>query len=77
MTDPKAWYQSKVFWLGVVTTLLGIIPIVTELASQMTVTPAAIGTAATGILIVIMRIWFTSEPVTKPLGIGTKKDGGS
>jgi len=75
MTGSKLWYQSKVFWLGVITTLLGIIPIVTELASQTAVTPAALGTAATGILIVIVRVWFTDQPTTKPFGIGEKDNG--
>lgn len=69
----KAWYTSKVFWLGVITTLLGIIPILTELAAQTAITPAAAGTAATGILIVVVRVWFTNEPVTHPLGIGSSK----
>lgn len=69
----KAWYQSKVFWLGTITTLLGIIPIVTELAAQTALTPAAIGTALTGILIVVVRVWFTDSAVTPPLGIGAPK----
>ena len=72
MVDPKAWYTSKVVWLGVITTLLGVIPIATDLASQTAITPAAIGTALTGVLMVIVRIWFTDTPTTKPLGIGDK-----
>lgn len=72
MADPKAWYTSKVFWLGIITTLLGVIPIVTELASQTAASPAEIGTALTGVLVVVMRIWFTDAPVSKPLGIGSK-----
>lgn len=70
----KSWFTSKVVWLGIITTLLGVIPIVTELASQTALTPTAVGTAATGILIVIMRIWFTDQPVTHPLGIGKKSE---
>jgi len=74
VADTKPWYQSKVFWLGVITTLLGVIPIVTELASQTSVNPAALGTALTGILVVIVRVWFTDAPVTHPLGLGDKSD---
>jgi len=70
----KAWFASKVVWLGIITTLLGVIPIVTELASQTAITPAAVGTALTGILIVIVRVWFTDSPVTPPLGIGAKSE---
>lgn len=72
MADPKAWYTSKLFWLGILTTVLGVVPILTELASQTSVTPAAVGTAVTGIVMVIVRIWFTDSPTTKPLGIGSK-----
>lgn len=75
MADAKPWYQSKVFWLGVITTLLGVVPIITELASQTALTPAAVGTAMTGVLVVIMRVWFTDAPTTKPLGIGEKGSG--
>jgi hypothetical protein len=28
----------------------------------------------TGILIVIVRVWFTDQPTTKPLGIGAKSE---
>lgn len=69
----KAWYQSKVFWLGVITTLLGAIPIISDLASQTAITPAMIFTALTGILIVVVRVWFTDSAVTPPLGIGAPK----
>lgn len=77
MADEKAWYTSKLFWLGVLTTVLGVVPIVTELASQTSVTPAAVGTAVTGVVMVIVRIWFTDAPLTKPLGIGEKSNTAS
>jgi hypothetical protein len=73
MDDVKAWYKSKIVWLGFAMTALGIIPIVTELASQTAITPAQVGTALAGIITVFVRIWLTDEPVTKPLGIGDDK----
>ena len=76
----KSWLSSKVVWLGIITTLLGVIPLITDLANQALVTPTpaalvtAVGTTLIGILTVIVRVWFTDVPVTHPLGIGKPSD---
>lgn len=72
MTEPKEWYKSKVFWLGMITTLLGVMPLLDELVKQTALTPSALITFVTGVLIVIVRVWFTDQPLTKPFGIGNK-----
>lgn len=59
----KAWYQSKIVWLGIVTTILGIVPILVELARSYNVDVVAVGTAIIGILTVIVRIWLTDTGI--------------
>jgi len=59
----KKWYQSKLVWLGVIITLQGLIPLVTELLAKGTVSPADVGVFASGVLAVILRVWFTDSAV--------------
>lgn len=60
----KAWYQSKIVWLGIITTLLGVVPILVELAKAYNVDAVAVGTAVIGILMVIVRVWFTDTGIS-------------
>lgn len=62
MADKK-WYQSKLVWLGVVQTLIGAGQLVADLLKQSAITPTDITLLATGILTVILRVWFTEVPV--------------
>lgn len=59
----KAWYQSKIVWLGILTTILGIVPILVDLAKAYNVDVVAVGTAVIGILTVIVRIWLTDTGI--------------
>lgn len=74
MTE-RSWYTSKIVWLGVITTLLGVLPLIDELVKQSPITPSSIIALITGVLIVIVRVWFTDPMVTlsKPFGIGAEK----
>ena len=74
MTE-KSWYKSKIVWLGVITTLLGVLPLIDELFRQSPITIPSIITLITGVLIVIVRVWFTDPLVTlsRPFGIGAEK----
>ena len=59
----KAWYQSKIVWLGILTTILGVVPILVELAKAYNIDAVAVGTAIIGILTVIVRIWLTDTGI--------------
>lgn len=59
----KRWYFSKLVGLGIITTAIGVIPLVTEFLEAGVFSPVAIGTVVTGILIIVMRIWFTTENI--------------
>ena len=59
----KPWYTSKLIWLGVVTTLVGSLDLVARLLQQVQVTPSDIVLLASGILTVVLRVWFTEQPI--------------
>jgi antibiotic biosynthesis monooxygenase (ABM) superfamily enzyme len=60
------WYKSKLVWLGVIMTVLGILPLISSLLSQTTVAPSDFVGLLGGILTVILRIWFTDTAVDTP-----------
>jgi hypothetical protein len=57
----KKWYTSKTVWLNILTLALGLATIVSKIL------PAPIGFAVTAILIpalnLVLRIWFTNQPI--------------
>lgn len=59
----KKWYVSKIVALGIITTLIGVVPLVAEFLEAGVFSPAAVGTVITGVLIIISRIWFTTEGI--------------
>jgi hypothetical protein len=61
----KPFYQSKIVWLGVFVTLQGVMPIVIDLLGRATVDPADLAVAFSGVLTVILRVWFTDAPISK------------
>lgn len=61
--ETKKWYQMKLVWLGLLITLQGIIPVVVELVNKQAISPADILLTASGIVAVIIRVWFTSNAV--------------
>jgi hypothetical protein len=60
----KPWYQSKLVWLGVVMTLAGAVPVALALVAKSPITPADIVAAVGGVLTVILRVWFTDQPIS-------------
>lgn len=64
------WYSSKIVWLGVISTLLGIIPLVNELvrvvAPGAIVTVDAVLALIAGVATVVARIWFTNSNIATP-----------
>ena len=61
----KAWYESKLVWAGVVTTLIGALGVVQEVMAAGPVDYNAVILMASGILTVIFRVWFTSAEIKK------------
>jgi hypothetical protein len=62
--DSKKWYQSKLFWLGVIMTLLGAIPVVQELLAKSPMQATDFVAFFGGILTVILRVWFTDKSIS-------------
>jgi hypothetical protein len=60
--DTKAWYQSKLVWMGVLTALLGIIPLVQEMIDKGPVDTTAILTLVSGVIVIALRVW-TNSPI--------------
>lgn len=65
--EPKLWYQSKVVWLNVITTVALVLG---ALLTALSTTPEPVSpwiAWAVGIALavanVVMRVWFTSEPI--------------
>lgn len=59
----KSWYQSKLVWLGVIQTLIGSLGLVATYLADGVYTPEKFVLLASGILTVILRVWFTDSPV--------------
>ena len=59
----KKWYLSKIVGLGIITTAIGVIPLIAEFLEAGIFSPAAVGTVITGVLIIVSRIWFTTESI--------------
>jgi hypothetical protein len=58
----KNWYESKLVWMGVLTALLGIIPLVQEMISKGPVDATALLTLLSGVIVVVLRVW-TNTPI--------------
>jgi hypothetical protein len=60
--ETKKWYQSKLVWMGVLTALLGIIPLVQEMIDKGPVDTTAILTLVSGVIVIALRVW-TNSPI--------------
>ena len=63
MNGSKLWYTSKTVWLGVITTLIGALPLVADLVARVAISPQDVILTGVGVLAVILRVWFTDTPV--------------
>ena len=61
----KKWYQSKTVWLGILTTLIGILGLVSDFLGKPTNTLQDITLLLSGVLGVVLRVWFTSQPLER------------
>jgi hypothetical protein len=60
----KSWYTSKLFWLGVINFMIGSLALVGEFLSKSDFSPLAVTTLATGVLVVVLRVWFTDTKIS-------------
>ncbi len=59
----KRWYTSKLVWLGIIQFVMGVAMQVAEFIETADFSPTAIAAIVLGVLTVVLRVWFTSEPV--------------
>ena len=58
----KKWFQSKTIWIGILTTLAGVIPLVVELVNKQNLDAVAIGTVILGMIQIVRRVWLDGQP---------------
>lgn len=64
MIVSKPWYTSKLVWLGIINTLIGVLALLGEFFTRnAAITPIAITELVSGILLVVLRVWFTDKPI--------------
>ena len=61
--EGKVWYQSKLFWLGVIQTLIAILGLVADWLNAGNYTEPSVIMLVSGCLTIVLRIWFTDSPV--------------
>lgn len=66
----QLWYTSRTVWLNAITTIIAILTLIPQVAGVIPDEYHKYILIAVGSLNVVLRIWFTDSPVTKPLGIG-------
>lgn len=64
---------DKSVWLNVITTVVAVLTFIPTVSNLIPDAALPYLLAAVGVLNIILRIWFTDSPVTKPLGIGSKE----
>ena len=63
----KPWYESKLTWMNIILTLIGILTLVAEyLTNSPILTAPGIIMVVVGALGVVLRVWFTDTPIKTP-----------
>jgi hypothetical protein len=57
------WYQSKIVWAMVVQSLISVLLLVQEWYSKADYSVPGIIGLVIGVLVIVLRIWFTESPV--------------
>jgi len=63
MAEGKNVWQSKLFWLGILQSLIGILGLVADFLEVGNFSEAALVVLISGCLTVILRVWFTDQPI--------------
>jgi uncharacterized membrane protein HdeD (DUF308 family) len=62
----KSWYRSKTIWIGILTTLAGVIPLAVELINKQSFDAGAIAAVVLGVIQIVRRVWLDGQPL--PIG---------
>lgn len=65
MENTKPFYMSKIVWMGIIQTLIGILTMTSEFLNKGSFQPVDMTLLVTGFLTIIMRIWFTDTIIQK------------
>jgi len=63
----KKWYESKEVWLGVLLTVAGIADFIGGLVAAGPITWQSVTLIVSGVVAVILRVWFTSQSIERSL----------
>lgn len=62
-TAPKPWWQSRTTLLGIALTVMGLATYFAEPSHDPTLTVASISEAVGGVMVVVLRVWFTNSAI--------------
>lgn len=68
----QPWYTSRTVWFNAITSLVGILTLIPQVAGVIPDEYLKYILLAVGALNVVLRIWFTDSPVTTPVGSHVK-----
>ncbi len=63
MIEIKDWYKSKTVWFSVLTTLAGLLIMLSEYFAVGDFSLPALFLMLAGVVNLVLRIWFTDSPV--------------
>lgn len=66
----QPWYTSKTVIFNALTTLAAILSFLPTVSNLIPAQALPYLLAGVGVVNIVLRIWFTDSPVSKPLGIG-------
>ncbi len=59
----KRWYESKIVWVSIIQTAIGILALLAEYLRAGDYSPVALTLLVSGVLTCILRIWFTDMAI--------------
>jgi len=62
--EGKEFWKSKLFWLGIIQTLIAVLGLIADWLEAGNYTEPSVIMLVSGILTIVLRIWFTDSPVT-------------
>lgn len=60
----KSWFTSKTVWLGILQTLIGALALVADFITKGAFEPQDFVLLFSGVLMVVIRIWFTNTTLS-------------
>lgn len=63
MANTKYWWESKLVWLGILETIIGVATFLADWLRESDYSPASVALLVAGIATVILRVWFTDRAI--------------